>query len=114
SCERALSSFDQRHKFVVYAMLQGSGGSGWKRLLTDFTMTPIFRYNSSRPFNLLAGSELNNDRHNTTDRPFLAGRNTGIGPSFWSFDTRLGRRVRLSERMKLDLMFEAFNLFNKL
>lgn len=116
-CDRALSSFDQRHKVVAYAVMQtlDAGGSpAMHRLLSDFTFTPIFRYNSSRPFNLLAGAELNNDRHNTTDRPYLAGRNTGIGPSFWTFDARLGRRVRLGERMNLDVMAEAFNLFNKL
>jgi hypothetical protein len=114
SCERALSSFDQRHKVVAYAMLQGTGGSGFRKLLANFSLTPIFRYNSPRPFNLLAGGELNNDRHNTTDRPYFAGRNTGIGPSFWTFDTRLGRRIRFSETMSLDIMAEAFNLFNKL
>lgn len=116
SCERALSSFDQRHKVVAYGVLQGGdGGDGIRRLLADFTATPIFRYNSPRPFNLLAGGELNNDRHNTTDRPYFAGRNTGIGPSFWTFDTRVGRRIRLAgDRTALDVMFEAFNLFNKL
>jgi hypothetical protein len=114
SCERALSSFDQRHKFVAYAVLQSGDRSGFGKLFQDFTLTPIFRYNSARPFNLLAGGEVNNDRHNTTDRPFFAGRNTGIGPSFWTFDTRLGRRVRFGERLRLDMMFEAFNLFNKL
>jgi hypothetical protein len=57
---------------------------------------------------------LNGDRHNTTDRPFLAGRNTGIGPTFWTFDTRLSRRFRFNETSSLELMFEAFNLFNNL
>jgi hypothetical protein len=117
SCERALSSFDQRHKVVAYAVLQtpeSGGATGWHKVLADFTATPIFRYNSSRPFNLLAGSELNNDRHNTTDRPFFAGRNTGIGPSFWTFDLRIGRRFRLNEKTSLDVMAEGFNLFNHL
>lgn len=115
ACERALSSFDQRHKVVVYAVLQGGAGhSGFRRLLTGFTMTPIFRNNSPRPFNLLAGGELNNDRHNTTDRPYFAGRKTGIGPSFWTLDTRIGRRIDIGEGKSLDLMFEAFNLCNKL
>jgi Carboxypeptidase regulatory-like domain len=116
-CERALSSFDQRHKVVVYAVLAAppqGGRAGLGKLLSDFTFSPIFRYNSPRPFNLLAGVELNNDRHNTTDRPFFAGRNTGIGPSFWTFDTRLSRRIRFTETTGMDLMFEAFNLFNKL
>jgi len=114
-CERALSSFDQRHKVVLYALVQApNGGSGYRKLFGDFTLTPIYRYSSSRPFNLLAGAELNNDRHNTTDRPFIAGRNIGIGPAFWTFDARLTRSIRLREHRTLELMFEAFNLFNNL
>ena len=117
-CERALSSFDQRHKLVAYAVLTtpaaGSRSPGLRRLLSSFTLAPIFHYNSARPFNLLAGTELNNDRHNTTDRPYFAGRNTGIGPSFWTFDTRLSRSIRLTERTGLDLIAEVFNAFNKL
>lgn len=111
-CERALSSFDQRHKLVVYGVVQSPASSN--RLFSNWILTPIYRYNSAHPFNLLAGTELNNDRHNTTDRPYFAGRNTGIGPSFWTFDTRLTRRFELAEHRSLDLMFEGFNLFNHL
>ncbi len=118
--ERAVSGFDQRHKVVFYANLQSpfhgtSGHSVMKSIIADFGLTPIFRYNSARPFNLLAGVEVNNDRHNTTDRPIFAGRNTGIGPEFWTFDLRLARIIRLgSESRTLELTAEAFNLFNHL
>jgi hypothetical protein len=108
--ERALSSFDQRHKFTAYAVLQmprGKAFGGW-------SFTPILRGSSGRPFNLLAGIENNNDRHNTTDRPFFAGRNTGRGPNAWNFDSRLTRRVQLGERASLDLLLEGFNVFNRL
>ena len=115
SCERALSSFDQRHKVVAYAILQSPrGDQGGRKVFGNFLFTPIFRYNSGRPFNLLTGTELNNDRHNTTDRPYFAGRNIGIGPDFWTFDTRLARRFALTERANLEFTFEAFNLFNHL
>jgi hypothetical protein len=110
--ERALSSFDQRHKVVVYAVLQTPEKAN--RLWADTLFTPIFRYSSSRPFNLLAGTELNNDRHNTTDRPYFAGRNTGIGPAFGAFDLRISRRIPAGENRKLEFMAEAFNLFNNL
>lgn len=116
-CERALSSFDQRHKVVLYGVLEPRmerGSPGMRTFLNGFSLSPIFRYNSARPFNLLAGGELNNDRHNTTDRPAFAGRNTGIGPRFWTFDMRLSRAIRIRESANLDLMFEAFNLFNEL
>jgi hypothetical protein len=116
--DRALSSFDQRHKVVLYGMFNtpngGAKASGARKVFCDWVFTPIFRHNSPRPFNLLAGTELNNDRHNTTDRPYFAGRNTGIGPSFWTFDTRVSRRLRIDERRSLELMAEFFNMFNKL
>jgi hypothetical protein len=102
--ERALSAFDQRHKLVLYAHAQASGWS----------LTPIFRANSGRPFNPLAGTEINNDRHNTTDRPVFIGRNTGHGPDFWTFDARLTRRFRAGENRALELMVEGFNVFNRL
>ena len=44
----------------------------------------------------------------------VAGRDIGKGPSFWTFDMRLSRRFRVREAGNLDLMFEAFNLFNHL
>ncbi len=118
SCEKALSSFDQRHKVVAYAILQtphaGGGSSALGKVFGDFLFTPIYRYNSPRPFNVLAGGELNGDRHNTTDRPYFAGRNIGIGPEFWTFDARLSRRFAIKERSSVEFMFEAFNLFNHL
>ena len=110
--ERALSSFDQRHKIVLYGAIQSGEGHG--KIWQGWSLTPIYRYNSSRPFNLLAFTDLNNDRHNTTDRPYFAGRNTGIGPSFWTFDTRITRRFRITENAGIDVMAEGFNLLNHL
>lgn len=113
--ERALSAFDQRHKVVLWGLLQTpSGDSGAGRVFGNFVITPVFRANSGRPFNVLAGVELNNDRHNTTDRPIHLGRNTGRGPDFWTFDLRLSRRFSFTEKAGLELIAEAFNLFNHL
>jgi hypothetical protein len=111
ACERALSSFDQRHKVVLYVLLQTADNKAW---FGNWVLAPIYKYNSARPFNLLAGTELNNDRHNTTDRPLFAGRNIGIGPNFSTFDTRLSRRFRLTEGRTIEFLLEAFNLFNRL
>ncbi len=119
--EYSLSSFDQRHKFVIYGVLQ----SPYKNaLLRDFTLTPIFRANSGRPFNLLAGADVNGDRSTNGDRPLYTvdgvaqggiPRNTGIGPSFATFDMRVTRKFTLGKEFRtLELTFEAFNLFNRL
>ncbi|MFQ5776943.1 MAG: carboxypeptidase regulatory-like domain-containing protein [Terriglobia bacterium] len=117
--ERSLSAFDQRHKLVIAGVLQspwegGPGAPTLERIFSDFTLSPIVRANSGRPFNLLAGADLNGDRHSTTDRPPFAGRNTGRGPDFWTFDLRVARNVGLGEERNLELIFEAFNLLNRL
>jgi hypothetical protein len=110
SCERGLSSFDQRHKVVVATVVE----SPWKnRALSGFELAPIVRYNSAHPFNLLAGSNVNNDRHSTTDRPPLAGRNTGIGPNYVDFDMRLSRQFKLTEKASVQFIAEGFNIFNR-
>ncbi len=117
--ERALSAFDERHKSAVGGVLQtpwqgGAGTSLLNRFFSGFSLSPIFRTNSGRPFNLLVGADVNGDRHATTDRPPGAPRNTGRGPSYWDFDVRVTREVALGEKRKLEVVFEAFNLFNQL
>lgn len=111
AAEKALSSFDQRHKFVAYGIFQSPFQNP---LLKGFDLTPVVRANSGRPFNLLAGFDLNGDRHSDTDRPAGAGRNTGIGPAFWTLDLRLTRRVAIAEGQSLELIAEGFNVLNKL
>ena len=115
--ERSLSSFDQRHKFVAYAFMTSplSPGAGLlSDVLGNMTLSPVLRFNSGRPFNLLVGADLNGDRHSTTDRPAGAGRNTGKGPDFWTLDLRLTRNVPLANEGRIELMAEAFNVFNRL
>jgi hypothetical protein len=108
--DRGLSTFDQRHKITVAGILD----SPWKNvLLSGFELSPIIRYNSGHPFNLLAGTDLNGDNNGNTDRPPGAGRNTGLGPDYIDFDARLTRRVKITEVTQLQLLVEAFNLFNR-
>jgi hypothetical protein len=116
--ERGLSPFDQRHKVVIAAVLEspwkgGVGASPAARIFSGFTLSPIVRGNSARPFNLLTGTDVNGDNHIPTDRPPGAGRDTGIGPDFWTFDMRLTRQFGFGERVKLQLMAEGFNIFNR-
>ncbi len=114
--ERGLSPFDQRHKLVVAGVFTPFNRTNARtfaaRLFSDFTFSPIVRGNSGRPFNLLTGTDLNGDRHSTSDRPPGAGRDTGLGPGFWTFDMRLMQRFRLSEKVGLHVTAEGFNLFN--
>ncbi len=104
--ERSLSAFHQRHKVVVYGVWGGPGG---------INFAPAFRANSARPFNLIVGTDINNDRHTTTDRPPGAARNTGIGPAYFGFDMRVSKRIPLGgDTRSLELIAEGFNLSNHL
>jgi hypothetical protein len=115
-------------------------GSGFRRFLSDFTLAPLFEISSGRPFNILSNQDTNNDQSNQTDRPTVLsdgtlcvagragcapiitdgvftsgslGRNAGITHGFASFDMRLTKAVRFGERVRLDLIAEGFNLFNR-
>jgi len=109
--ERGLSSFDQRYKVVAAAIAETTGPSVWKG---GWQIAPILRYNSGHPFNLLAGADVNGDRHSTNDRPLGAGRNTGLGPDYIDFDLRLTKTFKAGERAQVIIVGEGFNLFNRL
>lgn len=109
--ERGLSNFDQRHKVVVATIVDTGKFGG--RALSGFQLAPVIRYNSGHPFNLLAGTDVNGDRHSTNDRPIGAARNTGLGPDFLAFDMRISRRFKMGERASLQLLAEGFNLANR-
>src|SRR5262249_22000948 len=108
--DRSLSSFDQRHRFVASAIVQSWFSNPFAK---DWVVAPIFIAGSGRPFNLLLGFDANGDGRSQSDRPGLAGRNTGTGEPFYSFDIRVGRRFFAKESRFVELTLEAFNLFNR-
>ena len=109
-CEWALSPFHHAHRVVVNAVYQSSAANP---ILAGWSFAPIVSANSFRPFNVLAGVDVNGDNYTTNDRPFPAGRNIGRGPGLVSFDLRLSRRFSLgSESRSLEFLAEAFNLAN--
>lgn len=108
--DRALSSFHQKHRFVVSAILESPFSN---KALNGFLLAPIFSANSGRPFNLLSGVNNLGDRHPNTHRPLRAGRNIGMGPSYWSADLRISRKFQLGkEPRSLEFIAEVFNLAN--
>jgi hypothetical protein len=117
--DRALSSFDMRHRVSLAAIFESpySGGRGnplYQRALAGFYLAPIVTARSGFPFNIQTGIDVNLDNNNN-DRPFSVGRNTGLGPLFFSADLRVGRRIRFraDKPVGLELIFDAFNLFNR-
>ena len=113
--DRALSAFDQRHRVVLTGVFQTPkyGDSVTSEIFSNFVLAPIFTYGSGKPFNLLLGFDANNDGRSQSDRPGAVGRNTGKGEDTITFDMRLSRRFKFSERRYLEVIAEGFNLTNR-
>jgi hypothetical protein len=79
--------------------------------------------NSGAPFNITTGSDNNGDGV-ANDRPLGVTRNTGQGPGFMQTDLRVSKVFTffkgplnedgdVSGFRKMELSFDAFNLFNR-
>ena len=120
------SNFDMRHRFVgsiVWQPAYFNGSTGLAHwLLSDWTFAPILTAASGLPFTPTVSGNPPSGSGNTasgvagsqpsTNRvPFLE-RNSFRYPGTWNVDFRVARAFRLYERMRLELIGEAFNLFN--
>lgn len=113
--DRSLSDNDQRNVLAIGATLtvpENKGDSFLSEAISGFQLSPIFRYGSALPFNILFGSDRNNDT-NVNDRPVGVGRNTGQGFNFASVDLRLSRQIKFAEHFSVELMAEGFNILNR-
>ena len=106
--DRALSTFNQKRRFVASGVIETS------RKLGGVVLSPIFVANSGRPFNLLTGVDNLGDRHPNDHRPLRAGRNIGQGPDYFTVDMRVSRKFYLGkETRNLEFIAEGFNLLNR-
>jgi hypothetical protein len=112
--ERALSDNDQRHHLTLSGTLEAPAHAraSLTRPLRGFMLSYLFTYGSRLPFNVVTGTDRNNDT-NVNDRPAGLGRNTGRGFDYASLDLRLARKFGLSERVSLETIAEGFNLLNR-
>ena len=109
AAERASSNQDVRHRFVLNFTAEGPKDS----FLHNFAFSSIVTMQSGRPFTLFTGADTNGDTNPVTDRPSLVGRNSYTGDALYSWDLRVSRYFQIRERMRLDLIFDAFNFLNR-
>ena len=132
--ERGDSLSDQRHRFVFSGFF--SSPSDWRksnssvrRILAGFTVAPIVEIGSGRPFNVVTYYDSNNDLVTQTDRPRVdaagnlslpsafeagnLGRNRGVTHHTKSVNLRVTRSFVFRDQIRLDLIGEVFNLFNR-
>ena len=84
AADRASSSLDQRHRFVlsgVYQVGHHSGSTAMRRLLSDWTVAPLITLASGRPFNIVTGTTAQRPNVASSGQTDLCG-NTAIASKF--------------------------------
>jgi hypothetical protein len=120
--ERALSSNDQRHRFVFSGTFdlpfadeedgKKSGGVTAK-VLGNIEAAPILIIGSGRPINPLSGFDASRSgAFPLSSRPLGVGRNSLITTGQVQFDLRVLKFFKIGEHGKLDFVVESFNLLN--
>ena len=128
--ENSLSDLNQKHRFVaslVYTpeqfkklsnkpMRLALDGFSFSGVVTVATGQPVFAQISGFPSGGVdygvTGGEVTNTGGSTGGRPPQVGRNVFIGPSLHNVDFRVMRQFTLHEKLGLQFIGEAFNIFN--
>jgi carboxypeptidase family protein len=134
SLERGRSRFDRRNKFIasaIYAPRVKFGSKLATRLADGWSIAPIFQYYTGLPYDGSVTGSLGgipasggtpavpglvsngiNGSGGASRLPLLD-RNAFTAPDVWNVDLRLSRRFYIKEKMTVELLGEAFNLFNR-
>src|SRR5579863_10552388 len=117
SAERGPSVTDQRDRLVVAFSTEPRpfhrGHELLGHIFNDWKLSTVVNYGSGRPFSATVAGDPNQDGNDLNDRLPGYSRNGFTGPDYATADARLTRQVRLSEKFKLHLSAESFNLFNR-
>jgi carboxypeptidase family protein/TonB-dependent receptor-like protein len=109
--DRARGDNDVKHRFTL-AML-GETPSTWNIFLRNFKGSMVNTLQSARAYTILAGFDVNGDLFPFNDRVGTIGRNTYQGDPSYTTDIRIQRGFPFSERVKGEISWEVFNLFNR-
>jgi outer membrane receptor protein involved in Fe transport len=109
---------DIPHRFVFSPVYQW-GKIKWtdnavaRALFSDYTISSIVQFQSGTPYSALVSGDPNNDGNRATDRLPGTVRNQFTTPAIYQFDARLTRAISFTERTRVRLILEAFNVFNR-
>jgi hypothetical protein len=96
------SQSDERYHVVVSGVFK----LGW-----GMTVAPILEYGSGQPWTKRLGYDYNGDGYNSDRAPGVA-RNAQDGPVFRQVSLRLTKMLAMHSAGRLEIIAEAFNLFN--
>jgi Carboxypeptidase regulatory-like domain/TonB-dependent Receptor Plug Domain len=116
--ERSVSIFNVKHNFVanaVYATPFKPGGNLLSHVMANITISPVLSLRSGAPFTIrVPGMENGTIGDSLWARPWHAGRNTGIGPNFYSLDMRVTKSFYFNREAgrRLDVLVQGTNILN--
>ena len=117
SAERGSSVTDQRHRFalswVTIPKPFDRNHPLLGKLFNDWKLSGVITVGSGRPVEARMYGDPNQDGNTSNDRLPGYGRNAFVGPDYATTDMRVTRRLLTRDRLKLDLIVESFNLFNR-
>jgi hypothetical protein len=108
--ERAISSDNVGQRFVLNATVDGP--THRSPAVNNLHLSTIITLESPNYFTKFAGFDANGDIFGNNDRVGIEPRNTFKGDSYQTIDLRLSRTFKATERLSVETMAEAFNLFN--
>ena len=115
-CDRASSYNDQRQRFVLSGIWQLNYANNLPRagkaILGGWEIATIFSAQSGQPYAGLVTGDPNRDGNTFTDRLPTQGRDAFVLPGQWSLDPRFTKNIDFTERVRMQLLVEAFNIFN--
>jgi Carboxypeptidase regulatory-like domain/TonB dependent receptor len=115
--ERGLSVTDQRHRVVAAFSTEPHpfhrGHEFLGRLFNDWKISTVANYGSGRPVNATVSGDPNQDGNDLNDRLPGYSRNAFTGPDYATADLRVTRKIRVTERYKVNFVAESFNLLNR-
>jgi outer membrane receptor protein involved in Fe transport len=116
--DRGAGVNDQRHRFVVSPIWDLDGYShslshSMRYLVGGWQLSGILTAQTGQPYSASVNFDLNGDSNSRTDRVPGIGRDTFYLPKFVSLDPRITKSVPITERVKAQLILEAYNSFNR-
>ncbi|MBV9610452.1 MAG: TonB-dependent receptor, partial [Acidobacteria bacterium] len=115
--ERGPSVTDQRHRIVASWIWEprifDRSHPALSRMFNNWKLSNVMTAGSGRPVNARVSGDANQDDNSSNDRLPGVARNSYYGPDYMTSDVRLSRTLSVTERVRLELLAEAFNTFNR-
>jgi hypothetical protein len=108
--ERAISADSVAQRLVLNTTVDGP--THMNPVVNNFHLGMIVSLQSPDYFTKFAGFDANGDIFGNNDRVGIEPRNTFKGDSYQTIDLRLSRSFKPVERLHIETIAEAFNLFN--